>query len=229
MVTGDIPVRSRETTKVLVADRRELFRQALAAWLRKQSGIKVVGTCATGPQIIESVRELAPDTVIIDTEIEDCGCVKVIRQVVQLAPNVAVMILTHSKDEKLILAGIKAGAKAYLSKDASVEELLRTISGIKAGYVCISAPLTSIMLNELGNPDEELTSTEPDVKLTAREREVLQLIADGFSNREIGESLGISSHTAKVHVYNVMEKLRVHSRLAVATWVMRSGGNTRRN
>lgn len=222
-------MRSRETTKVLVADRRELFRQALAAWLRKQSGIKVVGTCATGPQIIESVRELAPDTVIIDTEIEDCGCVKVIRQVVQLAPNVAVMILTHSKDEKLILAGIKAGAKAYLSKDASVEELLRTISGIKAGYVCISAPLTSIMLNELGNPDEELTSTEPDVKLTAREREVLQLIADGFSNREIGESLGISSHTAKVHVYNVMEKLRVHSRLAVATWVMRSGGNTRRN
>ena len=214
-------MRRKERMKVLVADRRELFREALVALLQKQSGIELLAACATGLDAIRKARELSPDVVILDTEINNVRYDETTRQIIQLVPNTVVLILTHSEDDRDLWLAIEAGATGYMTKDVTVKQLLEAISGVKAREAIISAPLASA-LKALRQPDKKQGCTRADIKLTAREHQVLNLIANSASDRDIAKRLNISEHTAKVHTHNIMRKLQVHSRVAAATWAIRS-------
>ena len=202
-----------EKTRLLLVDRREIFREGLAKLVQDKPNIEVVGTCSTGPEAMEKASELKPDVVLMDTELPEGECVEATKRICELLPKTKVIMLTHSIESRDLLAAIKAGAQGYVTKDITLEDLLKAVTLVIDGGTIIGAPLAQIMLKEFASLD---TKAPPHAKhievLSKREREVLSLVAKGASNREIGTALFISEHTVKVHLHNIMQKLHVHRR-----------------
>ena len=196
--------------RVLIVDRRELFREGLAVLLSKSPNIEVICTCATGDAAVEKILKFKPDICIADVEQTTCDYVSAIRTVAKALPNTGQIVLTHSKEDHYVLSTIKAGARAYLTKDISVEGLVGAINRVHSGETIISAPMAERLLAKLNEADR--TYVGNNAKLSRREREVLSLIAKNATNQEIARILCISDCTVKVHVRNIIEKLHVHDR-----------------
>ena len=204
--------------KILLLDKREIFREGLARVLNDQPGMRVVGTCASVSECIEKARQLQPDVTIIDTELEEQGAIRTTSQLHELMPDTGVLILTHSESERDLLGTIKAGARGYITKDSSLSDLVKAINIIADGGILISPPMASKMLQEFSSLEttKKARIEEDKWKLSNREREVLSLLADGANNKTIAESLLITENTVKVHLRNIMEKLHVQTRLQAA-------------
>jgi DNA-binding NarL/FixJ family response regulator len=204
--------------KVLVVDRRPIFREALASLLEGKAGIEVVGTCGKAAEAIDKTRQLRPDIVLMDTELKGNGCVEATRRIRELVPETRILVLTHSEEHRDLFATIEAGAVGYVSKDVTLDCLVRAINLVAEGGVIISPPLAAKMLEEvtsLGHARETKLAAK-ELKLSSREREVLDLIANGATNKQIADKLFITENTVKAHLRNIMEKLHVHTRLQAA-------------
>jgi DNA-binding NarL/FixJ family response regulator len=213
--------------KLLLVDKREIFREGLSRLLASQPGIEVVGACGSGTEAIEKVRQLKPDVIILDTEIED-DSPNVACRIRKALPNSAqILMLTHSEEHRDLFDALKCGARGYLTKDATISDLVKAVNIIAEGGVIISPPMASKMLQELNslNTAERRESTDYRLQLTKREKEVLTLIGRGATNREIASTLSIAENTVKVHLRNIMEKLQVQSRLQAALMARGKGFN----
>ena len=213
--------------KLLLVDKREIFREGLRRLLANQPGIKVVGTCGSGTEAIEKVSQLQPDVIILDTEIEG-GSPDAVCRIRKALPNSAqILMLTHSEEHRDLFNALKCGARGYLTKDATVSELVKVVNIIAEGGVIISPPMASKMLQELSllNTAGETEPADYKTQLTKREKEVLTLIGRGATNREIADTLYIAENTVKVHLRNIMEKLHVQSRLKAALMARGKGFN----
>jgi DNA-binding NarL/FixJ family response regulator len=213
--------------KLLLIDKREIFREGLSRLLASQPGIEVVGACGSGTEAIEKVRQLKPDVIILDTEIED-DSPNVACRIRKALPNSAqILMLTHSEEHRDLFDALKCGARGYLTKDATISDLVKAVNIIAEGGVIISPPMASKMLQELNslNTAERRESTDYKLQLTKREKEVLTLIGRGATNREIASTLSIAENTVKVHLRNIMEKLQVQSRLQAALMARGKGFN----
>ena len=211
--------------KVLVADAREIFRKGLAKILERQPELEVLGTCATGLQAIEKVRQLKPDVILLDTEITDCDYLEAIRRCHELILQAHIIILTHSVQESDLFSAIAAGVSAYLTKDVQVEDLIRDIIRVHGGDVIISPPLAARLIEEfrlLGEKKKTEKKKEP-LGLSKRELEVLSLVAEGAPNKKIANTLCISENTVKVHLSNILEKLQVNTRQQAAIIALEKG------
>jgi len=204
--------------KVLVVDRRELFRQGLAFILECEPNIRVVFTCSSAHEGIKMASELNPDIILLDTELSDCDCVEATRRICGLLPETRIIILTHSEESHYLLSALSIGARAYISKDVKVEDLIRTIAGVYSGEVIISPPMAQKMLEEFKRSaqSKETVQGNDAFSLSPREKEVLSLVSKGASNRELANTLYITENTVKVHLRKIMEKLHVHSRHQLA-------------
>jgi len=211
--------------KLLLVDKRELFREGLARVLGDQPNMEVVGTCGSADEAIEKAKELQPDVVLIDTELEQNGCIEAVAHVSKLLPNTRVLILTHSEDKNDIFANFLAGAHGYASKDISVECIVRAINIVFKGGVIISPPLAARMVEQFTSmpSGKEAKTDGRDIHLSKRECEVLSMVSKGASNREIANTLFMSESTAKTHVRNIMEKLHMGSRLKAAILAQEKG------
>jgi len=202
-------------TKVLLVDKREIFREGLARLLSEKPDIEVLATCGCSSEAIEKAQIFHPDVVIIDTELEENGCAEATRCISEYLPSVKIIILTHSEEDSDLLSTFEAGAKGYVSKDLTIDDLIKTITLVLDGAVIISAPMAAKVLNEFSSMKvaQDKMPTNHGAKLSKREHEVLRLVAKGISNKDIAKELFITENTVKVHLHNIMEKLKAHNRL----------------
>jgi len=201
------------STKIFMVDKRELFREGLAKLLGSQPDIEVVGTSTGDLEAIEKASELKPDVVLMDCELEDKRAIELIKLFRKRNPDTKVIMLTHLNHDGNIIGALEAGAIGFVSKDVTLEELLKVISLIRNGKFVIDANAATKIIEELTHSNSEHLKRMTRFKtLTKRELEVLHLVAEGDSNREIATKLYLSEHTVKVHVRNLLVKLKLRRR-----------------
>jgi two-component system NarL family response regulator len=208
--------------RVLVVDDHEVFRLGLEQALAEQPGIEVVGDAVDGDDGVARAAELLPDVVLMDLRMPGTGGVDATRRIREAHPEVRVLVLTASQDDIDVFGAIRAGANGYLLKDASVDEVAGAIAMVARGQAPISpmvAPKVLAELNALSRRAEEWDGHAR--RLTSRELDVLRLVARGLSNRQIANDLVISENTVRNHVRNILEKLRVRSRVEAAAVALR--------
>ena len=201
-----------ELIRVLVVDDHPLFRQGVVSSLGLEPGLSVVGQASSGEEALQLARELLPDIVLLDISMPGWNGLVTAEKISTACPASAIVILTVSEDKDKLLAAFKAGARAYVLKGVSPQELARVVRAAAAGDVYVSPSLAAEMLVSLTH------NHAPDSlqELTVREREILQLIGTGLTNREIGTRLFLSEKTIKHYVTNILQKLQVRSRVEAA-------------
>ena len=215
--------------RILIADDHSLFREGLARVLNEAPGMSVVASVSNGLEALSRVAEFKPDVVLMDVNMPKLGGVEATRQLRKIHPQASVLMLTISEDEHDLYAAIRAGARGYLLKNASSAELIEGIRRVYAKEAILTPGMAAKLLNEFASISPapmplDHADDRDDVNagvLTEREREVLQWVARGLTNKEIGAQLSLSPHTIKAHIRTILEKLHVRSRAEAAAWATR--------
>src|SRR2546423_1308004 len=203
--------------RVLIADDHAVLREGLRSFLELQDGIEIVGGAADGAEAVELAEQLHPAVVLMDLVMPKLDGVEAMRKLRERVPETRVIILTSYIDDERLLPAIRAGAAGYLLKNAEPQELARAIRTADAGEALIDPSVAARLVERLAQ-DERRDDYE---SLTAREREVLELIGRGFSNKRIALDLGIAEKTVKTHVSNLLGKLGVADRTQAALYASR--------
>ena len=197
-----------------------LYREGLAHLLTQHGGFSIVGTASDRRQTASEVGELQPDVVLLDLATAESGAI--IRDIKRLAPAVPVVAIAVPDREEDVLATIEAGVVGYLSRDGSLSDLVAVVESSARGELQCSPKIVGSLVRRVAalaaERDTLATPGGPRARLTAREREIVRLIEQNLSNKEIGAVLGIEVATVKNHVHNLLDKLNLHRRLDVATW-----------
>ncbi|CAN5694839.1 response regulator transcription factor [soil metagenome] len=213
-----------EAIRVLICDDHALFRRGLVMVLDDEVGIEVVAEAADGEEAVRLAEELAPDAVLMDVRMPKVSGIEAARRIAENVPSARIVMLTVSDDEEDLYEAIKAGAAGYLLKEISIEEVADAVRAVVTGQSLISPSMAGKLLaefNQLVKRTTERQEQVPAPRLTDRELQVLKLVAQGMGNREIGELLFISDNTVKNHVRNILDKLRLHSRMEAVVYAMR--------
>ena len=208
--------------RVLVVDDHSLVRKGVVDTLAAEEGLDVVGEASNGEEGVAWAKELTPDVVLMDLHMPVLGGVEATQQIGDQLPDVHVMILTVSDKEADLLEAMRAGAKGYVLKDATSDELVRAVLHIAEGGVLVSPSMASGLLSQISAPSAG-PAAEADSLLRPREKEVLQLVAEGATNKEIAAALIISENTVKTHMRNIMERLHLNKRSQAAAYATRTG------
>jgi len=214
------------TVRVLVVDDHTLFRRGIAAVLANQEDLEVVGEAIDGLEAIEKAKAIAPDVILMDLNMPRCSGLEAIQALQTEMPQVNVLVLTVSDKEADLFAAVKFGARGYILKNTEPDELINAILQIAQGGVIVSPLMATKLLTEFkdlsaGVEREFIQGTDAD--LSPREGEVLQLVAQGASNKKIADSLFISENTVKTHLRNIMEKLHLVNRSQAAAYAVQRG------
>ena len=214
---------ARDGIRVMICDDHALFRRGLIMVLESEDGVEVVGEAEDGDESIRKAADLAPDVILMDVRMPRVSGIEATRAIADVVPTAKILMLTVSDEEEDLYEAIKAGATGYLLKEISIEEVASAIRAVVSGQSLISPSMASKLLNEFTNlakkADERQAVATP--RLTERELEVLRLVAQGMSNREIAGELYISENTVKNHVRNILEKLHLHSRMEAVVYAVR--------
>jgi DNA-binding NarL/FixJ family response regulator len=211
-----------KTTTIVLADDHRIVRQGLQALLSAEADFKVVGEAGDGREALEQVRRLAPDVLVLDLMMPGLNGLEVARQLHKQTPKVGVVVLSMHDDEGFVLEALANGVSAYVLKDSNSSDLIQAVREVAAGRRYLSAPLsdrvieTYLQMAKVGTMDKHET-------LTTREREVLQLSAEGHTNSEIAARLGISTRTAETHRSRFMHKLSLHTQADLIRYALRRG------
>jgi len=207
--------------RVLVVDDHAMFREGIRSLLEGYEDVEIVGEAAQGREAIEKVCQLAPQVVLMDIAMPVMGGLEATRRIQKESPNTRVLVLTQYEDSEYILSLLRAGARGYISKTATASELVSAIRAVHKGesflYPSAATTLIEEYLMRVGGEKNEYE------RLTDREREILQLVAEGHTNREIAESLFISVKTVLRHRTNIMEKLDFHNRTELIKYAISKG------
>ena len=208
--------------RILLADDHKIIRDGLRSLLEKETDMVVAGEAENGRKALQLTRKLDPDVVIMDVSMPDLNGMDAARQILSEQPGVKIVALSmHS--EKLYVEGmLKAGVSGYLLKDTAFEELVKAIRVVCAGKKYLSPDITDIVLQDYLHP-AATTDDQPAISLTTREREVLQLIAEGRATRQIADKLHISIKTVETHRKNIMEKLGLRTVAELTKYAVREG------
>ncbi len=201
---------STKTTRIIVADDHPVVRDGLTAMLGTQPDFEVVGQAATGIEVVEKVRSLQPDIVLLDLEMPEMDGVEALEQLRAQKPEVGVIVFTAFDTDERILGAVRAGAKGYLLKGTPREELFEAVRVVSEGGSLLQPMVASRLMEHLSA--ETRQSHHSQEKLTAREDEVLKFLALGKTNREIAAALVITERTVKFHVSSILGKLGAGNR-----------------
>jgi len=218
----------KKLIRVLVADDHPVVREGLSAIVDVEDDIVVVGQAWDGEEALRQARQLRPDVVLMDLKMPNMDGVAAIERIRAELPDTRVLVLTTYADEEYIMAGIRAGARGYLLKDASPDELVRAIRVVARGESLLQPTVAARVLDkfsELMTAGETPSASKPtpDTLLTAREREVLRLLAGGARTRDIAEILFISERTVKNHIASAMQKLDAKTRAEAVAKAIQMG------
>jgi DNA-binding NarL/FixJ family response regulator len=213
-------------TRVLIADDDDLMRAGLVELLAGEPEIEIVGQAATGREAVEQTRQLAPDVVLMDVRMPDLDGISATRELARAAPAVRVLILTTFEQDDYVFGALRAGASGFLLKRTRPEELIAAVHTIAAGDSLLSPSVTRLVIDRMAQqPTPELADQAKLDGLTPREREVLELIARGLSNREIAAALAVEASTIRTHVKRILMKLGLRDRIQAVIFAYETGVN----
>jgi DNA-binding NarL/FixJ family response regulator len=201
-------------TQVLIVDDHPIFRDGLAGVLATLPDIAVLGSVGTAEAALEAIRRCAPDVVLMDINLPGVSGVEATRQVIAIAPDTAVLVVTMVDDDDTVLAALRAGARGYVLKGATATEISAAIRTVAVGGAVFGAGIASRLLAAPARQAQPLAT--PGGDLTTREREVLELLANARSNPEIARELGLSLKTVQNHVSRILDKLQANDRTQAA-------------
>jgi DNA-binding NarL/FixJ family response regulator len=212
-----------DAIRVVICDDHALFRRGLSMVLEEEVGIEVVGEAEDGDAAVAIAEELAPDVVLMDVRMPKRSGIEATRAIAESVPTARIVMLTVSDEEDDLYEAIKAGATGYLLKEISIEEVADAVRAVMSGQSLITPSMASKLISEFSNLSKKAEARQavPAPVLTSRELEVLKLVAQGMSNKEIAAELYISENTVKNHVRNILEKLHLHSRMEAVMYAVR--------
>lgn len=205
--------------RVLLVDDHQVVRRGLRTFLEIQDDIEVVGEASDGDEGVTGAEELRPDVVLMDIKMPGSDGIEALRKLRELANPAKVLIVTSFTEQRTVVPALRAGAAGYVYKDVDPEALAGAIRSVHAGHVLLQPEVAGALLAQ----DDPGAGHGRGSSLTDREREVLTLIADGRSNREIARALVLSEKTVKTHVSNILMKLDLADRTQAALWAVRHG------
>ena len=210
--------------RVLVVDDHDLFRRGLMEVLDEESDLEVIGEARNGQEAIDRVAEFSPDVVFMDLNMPGQNGIETTAYLSQEWPDLKVLVLTVSEEAADLYNALKVGARGYVLKISSPQEIIDALRQVHQGWVVVSPAMAPRFLSDLGQPDD----TSPPVaagetQLTLREQEILRLVARGLSNSQIGDELMVSENTVKSHVKNILGKLHMKNRSEAANYAGRLG------
>jgi two-component system response regulator NreC len=211
--------------KVLLADDHKIVRDGLRTLLEKNAEVKVVGEAEDGRTAVQLAKKLSPDIIIMDVAMPDLNGIEATRQVVAEHPGVKVIAVSMHSDKRFVAEMLKAGASAYLSKDYAFDELEKVIRTVMANKIYLSPDISGVVVDSYVRRTPKPESTAFSL-LSDREREVLQLVAEGKTAKEIAEHLHVSIKTVETHRTNIMTKLNIHRVAELTKYAIREGLTT---
>ena len=210
------------STKLLLVDDHKIMRHGIRSLLEKQAGMEVLEETNNGRSAIELARALSPDVIIMDIAMHDLNGIEATRQITTELPEVKVIMLSMHSDRQMVADALQAGASGYLLKDCEFEELVRAIETVVSNRTYLSPEIADILVENFvrKSPSEESSASSV---LTSREREVLQLLAEGKTTREIANTLCLSTKTVETHRRQMMEKLNIYNVANLIKFAIRKG------
>jgi two-component system response regulator NreC len=209
--------------RILLADDHNVMRDGLRLLLERQPGFAVVGEASDGRQVVALAEEHRPDVVVMDIAMPNLNGIEAARRIVAHHPKVAIAILSMHFDESYVIRSLKAGARAYLLKDSAKADLIQAIQAISQGKSFFSPRISSILKEDYMRLMADRGAEDSYDLLTTREREILQLIAEGKSNKEVAAQLYLSLYTVETHRTHILQKLNLHSVPELILYAVRKG------
>jgi DNA-binding NarL/FixJ family response regulator len=197
--------------RILLADDHNILRRGLRLLLERQPGFEVVGEAADGRQAVETAETTKPDVVLLDIAMPNLNGIEAAEQIRNALPQAAIVILSMHSDESYVLRALKAGARGYVLKDSAENDLIDTIKAVSTGQAFFSPEISKILVEDYVREMKKHGAEDSYELLTAREREVLQMLAEGKSNKDIANLLNLSLFTVETHRRNLQDKLNLHS------------------
>jgi two-component system nitrate/nitrite response regulator NarL len=212
--------------RILLVDDHTLFREGMKALLGRQESIEVIGEAGNGAEGVEKTLELSPDVVLMDLNLPDMTGVDALKKILEQRPDTKLLILTVSEDDEDLFAAVRAGAMGYLLKNVESDRLVSSVHQVARGEATVSAALTDRIFAEFRSMSSGLKNhgeVAPKGGLSNREKEILLHISQGESNKQIASLLHIAESTVKIHVQNILRKLKLSSRVQAAVYAIEQG------
>ena len=209
--------------RILIADDHTMVRQGLSQICNAEDDMQVVGQAANGKEACQLATQVEPDVVVMDINMPVLDGVQATHFITQAKPQTGVIILTMYRQDQHVFEAIKAGARAYLLKDADSDELLRAIRVVATGEALLDSAIALKMMDEFRRLQGDVASADGITQLTERELDILRLVAQGLDNNEIGHQLGLSEKTIRNRLTTIFEKLHVNNRIQAALYALRQG------
>ena len=210
-------------TRVLLADDHQLMRSGIRLMLEREPDLSVVGEAGDGREAVALAKSLKPDVVVMDIGMSHLNGIEAAQQMTGDRPEIAVVMLSMHSDESYVLRALKAGARGYLLKDSAEADLIKAVHAVAGGKSFFSPAVSKVLLDDYVRKLRRSGTEDAYDWLTAREREVLQLIAEGKSNKDIANLLNLSVYTVESHRSNLMEKLNVRGLPELILYAVRKG------
>jgi two-component system response regulator NreC len=212
-----------KTLRILLADDHTVVRKGLRLLIETHTGFSVIGDAADGREAVALAEKLTPDVVVMDIAMPTLNGIEAARQITGKLPQTAVVFLSMHSDESYVLKALKAGARGYLLKDSAEYDLISAIQAVSEGKAFFSPAISKMLVEDYMRQMRERAVEDSFELLTTREREVLQLLAEGKSNKEAAQLLGLSLYTVETHRSNIFQKLNLHSSAELILYAIRKG------
>ena len=209
--------------RILLADDHTIIRSGLKLLLEQQPDFKVIAEANDGREAVQSVAANHPDVAVLDIGMPHLNGIEATRQIISLEPAVQVVILSMHSDEGYVLRALKAGARAFILKNSAESDLIRAIRTVNEGKSFLSPAISKLLLADYVRQVQEKSVEDSYELLTTREREVLQLLAEGKSNKDVAGILNLSLHTVETHRGNILQKLNLHGTPELILYAVRKG------
>ncbi len=212
-----------KSTRIVLADDHTVVRKGLRMLLESYQDLQVVAEAADGRAAVAMAEEHRPDVVVIDVAMPVLNGIEAARQILGKLPNIAIVFLSMHSDEGYVLKALKAGARAYLLKDSAEHDLINAVKAVTEGKAFFSPAISKMLVEDYMRQMQERQVEDSYDLLTTREREVLQLLAEGKSNKQVAALLNLSLYTVETHRSNIFQKLNLHNSAELILYAIRKG------
>ena len=209
--------------RILLADDHTVIRRGLRALLERQNGFLVVAEAADGREAVDAAAAIGPDVAVIDIGMPNLNGIEAATRIIEKRPETAVVILSMHADESYVLRALKSGARGYLLKDSPEEDLINAIRAVHRGKAFFSPEISKMLAEDYMRQMRQRGVEDSYELLTPREREILQMLGEGNSNKDVATKLNLSLHTIETHRGNILEKLNLHSTAEMILYAVRKG------
>lgn len=219
----------KKKTKVLIIEDNRLLLDGISAVINEQTDLKVIATFSEGEKALTQIIELKPDVVLLDLGLRDNDSLQIVKSIKKKSSAIKIIVMDILPVQADVLDFVREGASGFILKDAMVDEFLNTIRSVIAGKEVLPPNMTGSLFSQIieravnGTSNTKLVMQA--VRMTQRERQIIELIADGLSNKEIANTLSLSPYTIKSHVHNILEKMALHTRVQIARYAYSRRGN----